>query len=268
MDLFTVSTEEYRDGIYFKKLAALKDALALFGAEVRAAYMSELFDDIDEQLPRRNWFTRDFEYNDEGPFARLRIRVYQPRSGGYLLSVRSMAYGEAPEPNLAHKLGVEQALLWTRVVLTLDDIEGDRFSIDFNPIADRLRRASKTPVNGEDIATVIGTGVKRPHSALTWNGGTFVVREGRGSKPAIKVVMEESSVVPFYSRPWQYDGSVLTAGLRRYDERTLYEHPRVLIYVHSEQERDLIGHPIATHYPWVKAQVRATTMRLKNSMDP
>ncbi|GEM_PF-6330361 len=108
----------------------------------KSKIVERLLSDAKPALECYDVFSHSWDYDAMGtPFMKstVTIRMADREQDLYLLEIGAAFVAKEPEQNLGDYLGVPRALMWSQIEVEFTPLDAERFCIDFDEIARRLR---------------------------------------------------------------------------------------------------------------------------------
>jgi len=196
-------------------------------------FVGRLCTQMEQQLSYSDRFYRDFDYDGVGSFMKTSVTVRRLENGSFLLELNAAYVGNKVEEGLAEYLEAHRGLWWTKVELTLDANQGDRFVIDFASINDKLVGTGLGTLDASEIARLIAAGKSEEYSSFVADPG--IVTLMADDQLSVTLGIDTITVGRYYEEPFTANGSVVT-GARETRWSTLdgdTKQPKVYIYITS-----------------------------------
>lgn len=184
------------------------------------SFVGRLCEEMEQSLAQRDSFRRGFDYDGVGSFFKSDVEVKRLEDGTFLLTLSAAYVGNEVEKGLAEYLDIQRGLWWTKLIVTLDAIEGDNFKIDFDPINEKLGGTVLWTHSSKGIAKLIAAGKSEDYSSMIMDGGIVTLMGGElrdtvdpsaiDHQLTVTLAIDGMSVGNYYEQAFEADGSVVT----------------------------------------------------------
>jgi hypothetical protein len=215
--------------------------------------------------PARDSWSRHYDYDGVGVFFKtsVDILVLDRPSAWYAVGIWAAYVGDEPEKGLAELLQVPRALMRTGVSVETAPIDQQRFTFDFDDIAQRLSAVFNSRLQGKALAKamVSGDGLSSP-SVTVYQDAAFQVDLSMGAIES-RFNYRRTPGRPYDT--WIVKGSQLTGYMREsYSEPGTPAQPSFIVTIRAASGDKYSKKPIWR--PEHKQYAHALTDKIANAM--